>query len=308
MLQLNLCKKRGQTMSEIKFSQEELNIVKQLTGITDARRINVNNIGWTSRAYVIDEGKIVFKFPRTTEDKQGFLYEINALELIKQHEFAVKTPIINWSTVNNEYIGFFGVDGHSLNQERISEFTVETKKKIGTEIGLFLKQLHALDAPTCVYVMSVEDEIAEYQAKYQMALPTLASYFDSKEIQVIDELFMKIMPTEMLKHGEELVFSHGDLTFNNMMLTDKNELGIIDFGDAGLYEQSKDFIALKDEAMLNGALSAYGDTPILRLKIEIRQKLLPVLDILYYVGKNDLTGVMKCINLIKDELIESIHI
>jgi len=279
--------------------QDELNIVQKITRITDPTRIKVDEIGWTSRTYVIDDGEIVFKFPRTDEDKQSFFYEVSALELIKQHKFAVNTPILNWSTIHHDYIGFFGVAGYSINQERISWFDMETKKRIGTELGLFLKQLHALEPPIHPYMMSIKDEIAEYQAKYKMALPTLELYFDAREIQLIDDLFMQTMSDEMLNLGEELVFCHGDLTYNNILLTNDDELGVIDFGDAGLYDRSKDFISLADRIVRDYAIKAYGSSLNLKAKIAIRQKLVPVLDILFYVGKNDLVGVTRCINLIK---------
>lgn len=283
--------------------KDELDIVQKITGITDPTRIKIDKIGWTSRTYVIDDGEIVFKFPRTGEDKQGFFYEVSALELIKQHKFAVNTPILNWSTIHYDYIGFFGVAGYSINQERISQLDDEIKKKMGTEIGLFLKQLHRIKPSTDVYVMTVKDEIAEYQEKYNMALPTLKSHFSAYDIQLIDHLFMEKMPAEMLDLGEALTFCHGDLGYNNILLTDSNQLGIIDFGDAGLYDHSKDFMGLQDPIIRASALDAYGCFPTLKAKISIRQKLLPVLDILFYIGKNDERGIASCIDLIKRQLL-----
>ena len=33
---------------------DELEIVKRLSGVSDKNRININEIGWTSRVYTID--------------------------------------------------------------------------------------------------------------------------------------------------------------------------------------------------------------------------------------------------------------
>lgn len=50
--------------------ENELIIVKRLTGVED-NRIDVSETGWTSRVYIIDGGKIVFKFPRNATFREG---------------------------------------------------------------------------------------------------------------------------------------------------------------------------------------------------------------------------------------------
>ena len=289
-------------MSNIKSSLDELHIVQKITGITDESRIRLNNLGWTSRVYIIDDGEIVFKFPRDEASRQDFTYEVDALELIKQHKFAINTPIINWKTPDYDYIGLFGVPGNSITQDKISKLGENVKKEIGTTIGLFLKQLHAITPIKKPYVMTVKNEITEYQEKYKAALPTLQIYFDNDHLQSIDDFFMKVMPSEMANLGEELVFCHGDLGYNNILLTNDNKLGIIDFGDAGLYDKSQDFSGLEDKIIQDYAISTYGGCQILKAKVDLRQKMIPVADILFYSGKNDLIGIKKCINLIKANL------
>ena len=97
------------------------------------------------------------------------------------------------------------------------------------------------------------------------------------------------MPKIMNRLGEELVFGHGDLGCYNILMLDNNEFGVIDFGDAGMYDRSKDFVGLEDETILEFAISTYGGNEILRKKVDIRQKILPILDLLYYIGKKDKT-------------------
>ena len=294
---------KGESMTDIK--QDEVYIVQQLTGITDDSRITVNNLGWTSRAYIIDDGEIVFKFPRDEQSRQDFAYELAALELIKQHKFAINTPVINWVSSDYEYIGLLGVPGNSITQDKISRLDDKVKKEIGIKIGLFLKQLHAIKPVEKPFVMTVKDQIAEYQKKYKAALPTLKTYFVDDDLQRIDDLFMKVMPSEMSNLGEELVFCHGDLGYNNILLTCDNELGIIDFGDAGLYDKSQDFTGLEDKMIQYYAINSYGRCQILKAKVNIRQKMLPVADILFYVGKSDPIGIKSCIKLIKFNMLNS---
>ena len=40
---------------------DELEIVKRLSGVNNEGRIEINEIGWTSRVYIIDGGKSLSK-------------------------------------------------------------------------------------------------------------------------------------------------------------------------------------------------------------------------------------------------------
>lgn len=63
--------------------ENELKIVKRLARV-DENRIEVNETGWTSRFYIIDCGRIVFKFPRNAEFQEECKQEIATLKLIKE--------------------------------------------------------------------------------------------------------------------------------------------------------------------------------------------------------------------------------
>ena len=62
-------------------TENELRIVKRLTGVDD-NRIEVNETGWTSRVYVIDNGKVVFKFPRNAQFRKDSIHD-NYLKRIR---------------------------------------------------------------------------------------------------------------------------------------------------------------------------------------------------------------------------------
>ena len=56
--------------------KDEFEIVKRLTGVNELNRIEINEVGWTSRVYIIDGGKIVFKFPRSAKFREECKYEV----------------------------------------------------------------------------------------------------------------------------------------------------------------------------------------------------------------------------------------
>lgn len=102
------------------------------------------------------------------------------------------------------------------------------------------------------------------------------------------------MPQKSQELGIEEVFCHGDLGYNNILLTDNLEVGVIDFGDAGYMDKSYDFIGLEDDDILDAAILAYGDDKNLRKKVEIRRQLLPLMEMLFLIDKKDKEGLDLC--------------
>jgi hypothetical protein len=84
-----------------------------------------------------------------------------------------------------------------------------------------------------------------------------------------------------------------------MILQYDRQVGIIDFGDVGYYDHSKDFMGLGDPDLLEAALVAYGESKYLRRKIAVRQKILYILDLPFFIGKDDGVGIRKTVAKIK---------
>lgn len=274
--------------------RKELAIVKELTSISDESRIVINEIGWTSRVYIVDNGEFVFKFLKSKEFQEEFEHEIDILKLIKKYEFNVNIPIINRIGEDSAYIGFYGMAGKSITIEIVNKLSEVQKREIGTQIGLFLKKLHAIDYKG----KSPNDEnsiIEWFQKSFRQRKHTLKKYFNENELDIIEELVTSL-PQRSAKYGIEQVFCHGDLGYNNILLTDDLEVGVIDFGDAGNLDKSYDFSGLEDDVMLDAAILAYGGDDILRKKISIRRQLLPLMEMLFLIDRKDKEGVEKCAN------------
>lgn len=278
-------------------NQEELEIVKQLTG-ADEKQIRLNEIGWTSRVYLVDNGRIVFKFPRNKKEQENFDHEIKTLKLISEHNFNIKVPVINWYGKHNEYFGFFGVSGAPLTPEVLSLLDDKQKEMLGSQIGTFLKQLHRIEGfknPAG----SELDQINEYQKKYNENKPVFEMYFNDEELSFIDNLFLTTAPNLIQELGKDTVFCHGDFGYNNILLDNDFSVGVIDFGDAGLNDRSIDFVDLDNEIVLNAALKVYGGEKTLREKILIRQKIFPIFLMLFYIDRKESAEIKKCVDRIR---------
>ncbi len=274
------------------MKRKELKIVKALTNVNDKKRIVLNDIGWTSRVYIIDDGEYVFKFLKNKKYQEELEHEINILKLIKNHKFNINIPLIGWVGKDNAYIGFKGVTGKSMTTEIINELNEEQKRKIGAQIGIFIKKLHAIDyhgkSPN-----SESNVIEWFQESFCKKKRTLKKYFNKNELASIEKLLTSL-PEKSAKYGIEEVFCHGDLGYNNIILSDNLEVGIIDFGDAGNLDKSYDFIGLEDDVILDAAILAYGGDNVLREKVAIRRQLLPLMEMLFLIDRNEKVEIEKC--------------
>ncbi|MDR2039531.1 MAG: aminoglycoside phosphotransferase family protein [Bacteroidales bacterium] len=271
---------------------KELAIVKKLTNINDENRIVLNEIGWTSRVYIVDNGEFVFKFLKSKKYQEELEHEISILKLIKKHVFNVNVPLIHWVGEDNAYIGFHGMKGNSMTTKDINKLNEAQKRKIGIQIGSFLKKLHSIDykgeSP------NNEDHIIEwFQKSFYQRKRTLKKHFNENELSAIEELVTGL-PQKSAILGIEQVFCHGDLGYNNILLTADLEVGVIDFGDAGNLDKSYDFSGLEDDIILEAAISAYGGDKTLREKIATRRQLLPLMEMLFLIDRKDKEGIRIC--------------
>lgn len=291
--------KEGHNLA-IMNKNKELAIVKKLTNIDDENRIILNEVGWTSRVYIVDNGKFVFKFPRGKKWQEECEHEFRILELINEYEFNVNLPLIKWIGKNTSYAGFHGVPGKSITAETIDKLSETQKREVGTQIGLFLKKLHTIDykgkSPS-----SESNEIEWFQKSFFKRKRILKKHFNENELNAIEKLVTSL-PQRSANLGIEEVFCHCDLGYNNILLTDNLEVGVIDFGDAGIFEKSYDFTGLEDDVMLDAAILAYGGDDVLREKVAIRRQLLPLMEMLFLIERKDQEGIIECANKMRINL------
>ena len=287
-------------ISDRELIEKEIQLVRELAGV-GSDEIEIDDKGWTSGVYVISGGKYVFKFPRTQEVKKEYIQEIKIYNLLEKLDAHLQVPKVRWTHTENDYFGYEGIIGTQF-ATSVTNLRDEHKQNLGKDIGKFLRELHSREIED-PYIMKVEDEILQAQENYRVCLSVLKASFSPKEIIVLDRFINHYMPKKMLKLGGNSVLCHGDLGYWNMILKADGSLGIIDFGDVGFYDASKDFCGLQDEIMLNSALDAYGDNMILRDKIKIRQNYIPFFDLKYFAECKDRHKIEETLMTIKTYLL-----
>jgi aminoglycoside phosphotransferase (APT) family kinase protein len=288
------------TPSDTQIVEAQKRQVQALTG-ADIGLIVFNELGWTSRVYIVDGGQFVVKFPRQASVKKEYAQEVKIYTLLKQLQHpSVQVPRLRLTHPDNDYIGYEGIEGVELDSvaKSLSEQELQT---IGKAIGGFLKQLHTLDLED-PYVVGVDAEIKQFQEAYKDSLSVLQKQLPEAALTKIDTFINHDMPAEMLRLGSKPVLCHGDLGYWNIILKPDGQIGVIDFGDVGYYDQSKDLCGLSDAASLDAALAEYGDSAELRQKIAIRQQSIPFLDLRYYTKKNDEANIRKTVATISANL------
>lgn len=280
--------------------RKELAIVKKLTNINDISRIVLNEVGWTSRVYIVDNGEIVFKFPRGKKWKEECAHEVSILKFISKYEFNVNLPLIKWVGEDSSYAGFYGIQGELITTETVDKLSETQKREVGTQIGLFLRKLHAIDykgkSPS-----RESNEIEWFQKSFHKRKRVLKEHFNKNELDAVEELVTSL-PEKSAILGIEQVFCHCDLGYNNILLTNNLKVGIIDFGDAGIFDKSYDFVGLEDDIILDAAIIAYDGDEVLREKVAIRRQLLPLMEMLFLIDRKDKEGIRKCAGRMSNNL------
>ena len=278
-------------------------IIKQETELvakqTGSSAITLNDTGWDSRVYSVDDGRFFFKFPRSEKIQGRYAQEIAALELAK-HIDGVTVPDVRWYDPQNRFFGYQGVPGTLLDNV-VSSLSTHQKTQIGRQIGTFLAEFHQQTFPG-VRTKTIADEIAQFQEWYQPAIPVLRAAYTATEYGHLDQLVRETWPRRIEKLGRVRALCHGDLHLNNMLLTPDNAFGVIDFGDVAEYDQSKDFVDLDDPDIEEAAIQTYGDTPRLREKIAVRKKIISIISLTYNIKKERTESVQKWLELIRQDL------
>jgi hypothetical protein len=153
--------------------------VQELTGAA-GEQIELHDDGYWSRAYVVNGGEFVVKFPKY--DTVNYKNEALFLNLISTMTWPVNTQKLQWLAEDNRCIAIFGVKGTPLSKS--GNLTIQQKQSIGKQIAAFLKQLHSLE--TEYSGQNLEEELLEYRRIYADCAEFYAKHFSKEEREALD--------------------------------------------------------------------------------------------------------------------------
>ncbi len=284
----------------------EIGVVQSLVGAD--RVITFDGEGWDSRVYLVDDGTIVFKFPRSPAVRAAYRNEIAVLQRVESLGLPLWTPRVRWVGPDDAYFGYEGMHGTAAD---LSREAAAGRRSIGRAIGGFARALHALAVPG-LRTVGIEDEIRDFQRQWAEAGPVAAARFTPAERSRLDAFYAAVMPAEMRRLGGDLVLSHGDLgPWNIVVDRDRDRdiddgegtIGVIDFGDVCRCDRAKDLVGMYEPVALDAALEAYGDSGdagTLRERIAVRARALPAMDLVFFAGKHDEIRLERCLERIRD--------
>jgi len=249
--------------------EEESQIVSNLTGV-EKENIKYSDDGFLSRGYVIDNGRIVFKFKKQPE--VSYKNEIKMLNFINSLNLEVNLQKVGWTSENDNYLGVYGVIGNSLESIVLSD---DKRESYGKQIGSFLKRLHSADFKEAEKI-SVKDEIDAWQRRFEKSKDILSRYFNSEEIAKMHHFVYSVVPEKLSSLGEKMVFSHGDLGMGNVFVDNNDEIGIIDFSESIYLDEAADFMDIEDDKLCAEILNSYEADDVLREKVLIRRAIRPM--------------------------------
>ena len=275
---------------------EEIETVCRLSG-ADPDRINFSDDGFLSRAYLVDEGKYIFKFAKYPEVE--YQTEEKMLKFIANLDLPVKTQKVAWTSPEGTYIGLEGVQGQNLDHVPLN---YQEKIAIGEQLGRFLKILHRTSCDSAM-IYPPKEEIQTWQERYRNGIPVLNYYFSPSELQLIDELMMQEMPAQLNALGEKMVFSHGDLGDGNVLVDEGRNVGVIDFSEMIFLDEAADFMDISDETISQAMLDSYGAGGSLRRKVQIRRLIRPIFVIATYAYDGRKEGTERLVQRIRETVL-----
>lgn len=280
----------------MKSIEEQINIIKTLIG--DNNKIQVKEDGFLSRGFIINDGRLVFKFSRNTTVKYDI--EIEILNYINSLSLSVNLQKVAFIDPDNEYLGIYGVLGKSLEEINL---TKNEEKVIGSQLGVFLNELHSIKTKKGI-ICGLKEEISAWQMRIKKIGEFISSNFTKLEQEKINILMFKYVPEKLYQLGENLVFSHGDLGDGNIFVDTNMNVGVIDFNESGFFEEAADFMDVSSDILCEAMLKSYNANEILVEKVKLRRSIRPLIVLKSYVERNDKYSVVKLVNKIKQNIKE----
>jgi len=259
----------------------ETDIVKNLTGMP-AGKVAINDSGFLSRAYIVENGKFVFKFPRNNDARYD--NEIKSINFLNTLDLGVNLQKVAHVGKKNSYLGLHGVTGKPLNS-----FYPTNRQDIAMQLFNFIDTLHK-QTPKDFPTFTLDDGISWWHTAYHESKDFFAKHLSSDECKLLDKFMMDYVPRKLHSLGYKPVFSHGDLNSGNILIDPNGKVGIIDCSECGYYDESIDFANIpepQNKDISDMMLDMADADEILREKVELRHDVKPIRIIKFFINRGE---------------------
>jgi aminoglycoside phosphotransferase (APT) family kinase protein/RimJ/RimL family protein N-acetyltransferase len=279
--------------------EHEKQIITNFAGVA-SDDMTLNDSGWDSRAYNVNNGQYFVKFPRSEKIKGRYGYQIAAQKLASSVSSSVNIPKVVWEGAGGEYFGYEGIKGITL-KEAVPSLDEADKQTVGAALGHFLRQFHQLTLPIA-RPMGLEQEITQLQNWYEKGQHLSKQVFSEEEQVKLHKMVYDVWPSKLVTLGYVPALCHGDFHFDNIFYDD-GKVGVIDFGDVCNSDHSKDFADFDDPVIFKAALEAYGSNDDKMLeKIRLREDMTQIITLTAQLIKDGEHAAQLTITKIKEQL------
>lgn len=201
-------------------------------------RFEEDNSGWCNYAVKVDE-EYIFRFSRNQESYRVLKLEYQLLEYLKQRlPNTIQVPEYIFSDFEeNPFVGYKMIRGKFLRKDVFEKLNDEAKENLLKNMSIFLNTLHSIEVDE--FDLDYVEPISNYKMRYEEFKKKCFDYFNEAEKQATINLFETYFKDRKMVNYKPTVI-HGDLSEDHILITD-NGIGIIDFGDARVFDPAFDF-------------------------------------------------------------------
>lgn len=217
--------------------------------------------------------------------------EFDAMKQLHQEGLPISEPL-DIKGVEDEIQSLFRwVEGTDAS-DRITQLTEEEQYRLGLESGKILKRIHELDV--------VPENIEAWGSTFQRKIERNITRYQSCGLTYDNDAFFldAIKKYQHLIQNRPQTFQHGDYHIGNMLLTEDNQLRLIDFnrwdyGDPWEEFNRIDFTVEMSAAFATGQLNSYfsGQPPLEFFEL-----------LLLYIASNTLSALPWALNYSEKEV------
>ncbi len=204
--------------------------------------------GWDNDVVILDD-ILVFRFPRTNENKESFKVEVRFLDYLKD-KVNVLIPDYKYLPQDKMWGGYQIIRGTELHKELFQIQSSEVKEKIIEDLAHFLTIIHKTPKEVVQEIGISTDgnyswNPSQVKELYEGAQIKLYPILNQEEVSWIDHQFSHYFS---LKGEIKLALIHTDLNSDHIFF-DKDQgkiSGIIDFTNMEYADSAIDFSRLLD--------------------------------------------------------------